>query len=562
MGIRVPPVAPNKVVSMIDKNNQIEKAKQYASQRGGFCLSTVEDYKNNKTSLVWKCSNESHTIWKNSYSNIIHRGSWCPACRNEDIKKEKIKSMREFAQKKNGELLSIEYSGDKSPYMWKCHIKEHSSWSASFSVLKIQNTWCKECYLENRNIKQNGISKAREIAKKRNGECLSTEYINNSSTLIWKCHVKEHKPWKARLRNIVHQDQWCPECANVKNKTEHRVRLFLETYFGFELPNKKPLWNVNPKTGRLLELDGYNEEHKVAFEHDGEHHFKETVYSSFLSEEQLEIQLERDKAKKQNCKNAGVKLISIPILKYHLRYRFFPLLRHVIEHCKKQGVILSYTLAQIRIMRDSFRAFNPQPKQSNRLIKIKQDNDFVRKIKNFKTLKEILVYYGYTVCLEHKILLIEYISTYLGKNNRFAEEIKKEGNANTKKPINQLIIKVEKNKRKDQKLFTRIRQDKDFFNNLSNFETIEEILIHYQYNLKRDYKRELRKYIASHLGENHAFQKPLNGKVNYPDLATLESMIKEQGYSAVGRILGCSSNAVKKYIKRKIPSFTLKDEKR
>lgn len=398
---------------MNEKNQlQIEKAQQYASSKGGFCLSTVDEYQTGASYLTWKCQNESHPSWRGVFRSVVHGKTWCPKCKYSIFKPDLLKEAQSFAKNKGGECLSTEYINNKTKMLWKCHISTHNIWSATFNAVKDQNMWCPECLKEKKALK---INQAHEIAKKKNGQCLSKEYIHGDILLEWKCHVPEHNSWKARLRNILYQDQWCPECANVKNKTEHRVRMFLETYFGFKLPNTKPLWNVNPKTGRLLEFDGYNEEHKIAFEHDGEHHFEHTLYSNSIPEEIFQIQLERDKVKKENCLKQGVRLISIPILDYTYRYQFFPLLKHVIKHCKEQNLNLSYTLTQIKEMKKAFSIFAPSVKEPQVLIKIKNDNDFFTKINQFETLDEILIYYEYSLANSHKKNLRDYISNHVGE---------------------------------------------------------------------------------------------------------------------------------------------------
>jgi len=53
-----------------------------------------------------------------------------------------------------------------------------------------------------------------ELAKKRNGECLSTEYINAHTKLLWKC--ADGHEWEAKPNNIQ-QGKWCPICARRKS---------------------------------------------------------------------------------------------------------------------------------------------------------------------------------------------------------------------------------------------------------------------------------------------------------------------------------------------------------
>ncbi len=58
------------------KNEELEKAQDYAKAKGGQCLS--DDYKNMKEPLDWKC-NKGH-VWKASAGHIVGKSSWCPIC--------------------------------------------------------------------------------------------------------------------------------------------------------------------------------------------------------------------------------------------------------------------------------------------------------------------------------------------------------------------------------------------------------------------------------------------------------------------------------------------------
>ncbi|RHZ54282.1 hypothetical protein Glove_428g125 [Diversispora epigaea] len=66
-------------------------------------------------------------------------------------------------------------------------------------------------------MKKISLNTACEIAIKRGGLCLSTEYINGKSHLRWKC-VKGHE-WEATLSNIKYQNTWCPYCAGQAKNT-------------------------------------------------------------------------------------------------------------------------------------------------------------------------------------------------------------------------------------------------------------------------------------------------------------------------------------------------------
>ena len=80
------------------------------------------------------------------------------------------------------------------------------------SELKKNRKYCSEKCGHNSQI---GVSKydikqIREIAKKRDGKCLSDTYRNNRTKLKWMC-AKGHT-WEAVLSS-VNQGRWCPYCA-------------------------------------------------------------------------------------------------------------------------------------------------------------------------------------------------------------------------------------------------------------------------------------------------------------------------------------------------------------
>jgi hypothetical protein len=132
--------------------------------------------------------------------------------------------------------------------------------------------------------------------------------------------------------------------------------MILETYFGFTLPSVRPHWNRNPLTNFSLELDGYNERFKIAFEHDGEHHQGVSKSKQYGHQYEIDfrVQVYKDYMKKRNCQNHGITLINIPIVAERLREDFFSVLRHVIACCEPHDTILTFSLRQIRPMREKF----------------------------------------------------------------------------------------------------------------------------------------------------------------------------------------------------------------
>ena len=113
--------------------------------------------------------------------------------------------------------------------------ENNHTWKTNFSSLKSQNTGCPYC----KGVKVwNPIKTAQKIAKKYNGECLSTSYINYDTKLKWKC--EEGHIWETILYNVKNRNYWCSICS--KSRSENNIRDVLEQYFDIIFPSQKPRW--------------------------------------------------------------------------------------------------------------------------------------------------------------------------------------------------------------------------------------------------------------------------------------------------------------------------------
>lgn len=64
------------------KKEGLEKAQDYAKNKGGQCLNDY--YQNAITKMDWKC-NKGH-VWSASVGNVVGKGSWCPICATKKSK--------------------------------------------------------------------------------------------------------------------------------------------------------------------------------------------------------------------------------------------------------------------------------------------------------------------------------------------------------------------------------------------------------------------------------------------------------------------------------------------
>lgn len=330
------------------KRLNIKDAQLLAQKRGGICLST--EYVNNINKLRWQCK-EGHT-WETSYS-VIKRGHWCPRCgveKNSKNQRFTIDKAKDLAKNKDGNCLSTEYKNARSNLEWQC--KEGHSWLATYQSVK-GGSWCPYCagkrpydrdmldeiaskhkgiclsehYSPGKKVKwqcKNGhifssdprhakrghwcpycagtikltLNHAKKLARTRGGFCRSREYIKSSAKLDWECGNGHH--WRASYNSVL-KGSWCPICS--QGLGERLCRIYFEAAFKAKFPNSRGLSWLKNERGNFLELDGYNEHLKIAFEHQGEHHYEGTHYFSTPQFDDL---------KKKLCIENEVMLVEVP----------------------------------------------------------------------------------------------------------------------------------------------------------------------------------------------------------------------------------------------------------
>ncbi len=180
---------------------------QIAAKKGGQCLSL--DYANSSKLLRWRCV-VGHEWQARAHS--IRAGGWCPACAHNQ--RLKLEEMREIARERGGRCLSTRYENGRTPLIWECELRHR--WKALPARVKNgsrrKGTWCPECYRLRRTVHaKHSIEEMRDLAIARGGKCLSTEYVDSRSKLLWQC-ARGHR-WQALPSSVV-QGSWCPACAH------------------------------------------------------------------------------------------------------------------------------------------------------------------------------------------------------------------------------------------------------------------------------------------------------------------------------------------------------------
>jgi len=133
--------------------------------------------------------------------------------------RELLDHLRAIATEHGGKCLSTSYVNSITKLKWEC-AKGHQ-WTATPNGVQ-QGAWCPECGAAKRGHAQRlGLPEMQAIAASRGGRCLSDEYVNSKTHLLWRC--KEGHEWKASPDNIK-RGKWCPICGYRRGWERRRSR--------------------------------------------------------------------------------------------------------------------------------------------------------------------------------------------------------------------------------------------------------------------------------------------------------------------------------------------------
>ena len=192
-------------------NNNITTLQEYATERGGKCLST--EYINSNTKMKWECE-EGHT-WDSSFGCMKSNKSWCRKCAaisSANKRRSNIEECNKIANERGGKCLSTVYINSNTKMKWEC--EEGHTWETTFTHIKNSQSWCPTCSykINGCNLRSN-IEECNKIANERGGKCLSAEYINSHAKMKWECN--EGHMWDCSFGSIKY-GSWCPKCNGNK----------------------------------------------------------------------------------------------------------------------------------------------------------------------------------------------------------------------------------------------------------------------------------------------------------------------------------------------------------
>ena len=282
--------------------------------------------------VSFRCS-EGHT-WDTNALAVQRNLSWCRICTRTADPWDAAR-YSEYATTRGGILLSRHPSGvieHATPISFQC-AKGHK-WTTTAGQIKSYATWCWTCGHEGR---KKPLTDLIEIASSRGGELLAAAK-NRMLPFAWKCcrgHVFERRPAE------VTKGFWCPRCST--SLSERIVRAHFEQIFKRPFPRVRPSWLQN-STGHALELDGFCEDLSLAFEHQGDQHYREV---SFFGNHSLASIRKRDSHKRRLCRKREIRLIELPALFSQLSVD--SLHSFIIAQCKAAGVALPKYAARRKV---------------------------------------------------------------------------------------------------------------------------------------------------------------------------------------------------------------------
>lgn len=225
-------------------------------------------------------------------------------CRNCRYKKQANKQIivRDYAfvvHSFGGEIVG-DHPIKTSDFVCVRCVKHNITFSARASNLLDGHWNCPKC--SNRYLMS--TDEIREMVSRIGGTLLSTTVLNVTDKISVLCG-EGHEFWISI--NKIKNGRWCKICSGQRYVGEEISRQFMEFVFDKKFPKSRPIWLA--LGDNRFELDGYNDEIKIAFEHDGDQHFREIGKYHGKGKISLSEMQIRDHLKSNICEKNGVHLI-------------------------------------------------------------------------------------------------------------------------------------------------------------------------------------------------------------------------------------------------------------
>jgi len=297
-----------------------------AESKGGRLISTEYINTTNKLEVEDKYGNR---FWMSS--SDLKRNHWSPYEQGQVVNNPlyHLNELRKIAESKGGKVISTEYINAHA----KLEFEDSEGRRFFMAATDVKsNRWSG---YESGNVYNNPeyhLNELTKIAESKGGKLISTKYINGRTKLEFEDRNKKRFN---STPNAIKRGQWSP-FENV-NLSEEKTRQCIELIFNDTFPS---IWGVIRKstTNRIMQLDGYNNKLKIAFEYQGEQHYSWQDCRGTTEEKKKQIfskVIKNDQEKLKLCNEKNIHLITI---KYFEKYKEDKqYLIHVINELKKHN---------------------------------------------------------------------------------------------------------------------------------------------------------------------------------------------------------------------------------
>lgn len=264
-------------------------------------------YSDAKTKIKFRCKKHDYSFEQTS-NNHLNSKHPCKFCLQESRRTALSDSISTFKNKIQSifgnqfDFENVNYVNQRTPISLKC--LKHNKVITREPQVFLRGHGCDMCAKEENsaNSSERTLIEINNFVSKLNGKCHSKTYLNNETKLDFECNAghKFQKTW-SEVKNSL---RWCPKCSSNRLIGETITRLMLEHLLKIKFPS------LYIKQMDGLQLDGYNETHKIAFEYQGYQHFTDNSHFH-QNGKRFKDQLKRDQYKKELCIQNGITLIEI-----------------------------------------------------------------------------------------------------------------------------------------------------------------------------------------------------------------------------------------------------------
>ncbi len=196
--------------------------------------------------------------WNTSVRSILCNNTRCLRCH----KKEKLTTndVKKICSKYNFEFIDDDFIGMNTEHNIKCNVCNYVRKVRMFNFINSKQHLCTNCT----NRIKKGMAWVFELCNSKDLIPQFEDYKTQKEKQNFECKKCKYI-WNASIDEVkVHN---CPKCR--KFVGEELAREIIEGLTNEKFPRCRPEFMRNLKTNRKLELDGYNDKCKIAFEHQG-----------------------------------------------------------------------------------------------------------------------------------------------------------------------------------------------------------------------------------------------------------------------------------------------------